>query len=77
MSMRYSRIEFDPCFDQHTCRLVLKVVFEQQRQQPFVSIAFDRKKLSRYGVYVHDLADELTTYLPGRAVSTVYEENMP
>lgn len=49
------------------------VNIEQQTQVPFVSVSFDRRKLARYGLSVHKVADEVATAFQGRVVSQVFE----
>ena len=52
---------------------VVDLNIEQQTMLPFVSVKFDRRKLARHGLSVHDVADEVATAFQGRAVSKVYE----
>jgi len=49
------------------------VTLEAQTQVPYVSVNFDRPKLARYGLTVHQVADEVATAFQGRVVSQVYE----
>lgn len=52
---------------------VVDLNIEQQTMLPYVSVKFDRRKLARHGLSVHEVADEVATAFQGREVSKIYE----
>ncbi len=49
---------------------------EQMTMVPFISIQFKRRQLARYGLSIHEVADEIATAFSGRVATEIYEGNV-
>lgn len=52
---------------------VVDLAIEPITMVPFISVNFNRRALARYGLSIHEVADEIATAFQGRAVTKVYE----